>query len=155
MIMSNAHMMANDIDWFCIIDNQYPLHLASNGSIIPEFAADGEELAQMQQMVANLPTISDNVLRNNTRHIDELSVLEGFEVNRYLESFRYFANKGFYSFDFEWNNDVDGQYKLLISPGTPLKVEQFRMIPHISINDLDDRYRDMFIDIVQQIRNLE
>jgi hypothetical protein len=155
MMMSNAHMMANDIDWFCIVDNHYPLHLASNGSIIPTFAAERDELAQLQQQVANLPEISNNELRKNQTYIDQLSHLEGYNESRYLQSFRFFAGKGFYSFDYEWANDNEGQYILLVAPQNPISPEVLRNIPHINIKNTDDRYSMMFRDIIQQIRNLE
>jgi len=155
MVISNEHMRTNDIDWFCVVDNQYPIHLASNGSIIPEFAADRIELSQIQQIVISKSPIPGIIVRPNTEHIDELRGLTGFNEDRYLESFRFFAERGFYSFDYEWNTQGKGHYKLLVRPSHPISPEEMRRLPQVSIKDLNGQYKDMFVELIQQIKNLE
>lgn len=155
MIMSNEHMMTNDIDWFCVVDNLYPLHLASNGSIIPAFAADRRELSQIQQIVISKSPIPGIKTPSNTKHIDELKELKGFNEDRYLESFRFFAERGFYSFDYEWGTQGKGQYKLLVRPSRPISSEEMRESPQISIKNLDGQIKYMFIGLIQQIKSLE
>ncbi len=158
MVMSNAHMMTNDIDWFCIVDHQYPIHLASNGSIIPHFAADRRDLLHAQRVVARVPFWERNELQYNEEHIEELGRLEGFDRNRYLWSFRFFAEKGFYSFDYEWRGD-EGEYIFLVKPKEPRKCSWreylIHQLPHVPMDELNERDRLMFERILNQIRRME
>ncbi len=158
MVMTNAHMMTNDIDWFCVLDHQYPIHLASNGSIIPHFASDRMNLLRAQRIVARIPFWERVELQYNEQHIEELSQLEGFDKNRYLWSFRFFAEKGFYSFDYEWDGD-EGEYILLASPRQPRKCPWreylIERLPHVPMEELNEKDRLMFDRILDQIKRIE
>ena len=158
MVMTNAHMMTNDIDWFCVLDHQYPIHLASNGSIIPHFASDRMNLLRAQRIVARIPFWERVELQYNEQHIEELSQLEGFDKNRYLWSFRFFAEKGFYSFDYEWDGD-EGEYILLASPRQPRKCPWreylIERLPHVPMEEWNEKDRLMFDRILDQIKRIE
>ena len=115
-----------------------------------------------------MPFVEGIELQYNRQHIEELQGLRGFDENRYLESFRLFANKGFYSFDFEWNrkeyvdgmdDNITGEYKLIVGPrnsSLPFQTEILMdHLPQVSMRELDDRYNDMFVGIMDQIRRME
>lgn len=159
MRMSIEYMITHDIDWFCCVDKRFYVHLASNGSLLPEFANNREILRYSQQFVSDLPFISEEHVRYNEAHIQELREYRGFDESRYLESFKFFAQKGFYSFDYEWNEDGYGRYRLLVAPGQPISpyfdnMQEF--LPHITRDELYDEYRretDLLDDIINQIIN--
>ena len=114
-----------------------------------------------------MPFIEGIELRYNWRHIEELRGLSGYDESRYLESFRLFASKGFYSFDFEWNrreyanrmDDNIGDYKLIVGPrnsGIPFRTEILKdRLPQVLVRDLNERDRYMFEGILDQIRGME
>lgn len=159
MILSKEHMMTNDIDWFCIVDHQYPVHLASNGSIIPSFAAERRSLLRAHWIISRIPFWESSELQYNERHIEELSKLDGFDKNRYLWSFRFFAEKGFYSFDYEWRGEAEGEYMLLANPKDPRKCPWreylINRLPHVQMEELEEKDRLMFEGILSQIRRTE
>ncbi len=156
MKISDNYMRSHDIDWFCCVDRHYLLHFASNGEMLPEFIADRERLWRAQRAVASLPLQLDKEPRYNRGHIEELSHLQEYDETRYLASFKLFALKGFYSFDYEWKREEQGgEYKLIVGPVEPLKPELMDFIDHylpqISLEDIDIRYREMFQGILTQI----
>lgn len=159
MRLYDEYMLTRDIDWFCCVDRRYLIHFASNGSLIPEFAANVEQLYFAQRAVIRLPFLRHNELRYNRRHIEELSRLEDYDEIRYLSSFELFANKGFFSFDYEWDEErTGGEYKLIVGP-TYRDIDMFpdyilQFLPQVSIRDIDIRYRDMFRDLMSQIESL-
>ena len=163
MRMSTPYMLTHDIDWFCCVERRYLLHFASNGSILPELAAERYRLQMAQQAVIDMPFVEGIELRHNRQHIEELRLLSDFDENRYLESFRLFASKGFYSFDFEWNrgefaerwDDNIGEYKLIVGPQNPSLPFQTEILvdqlPQVTVRELNERDRYMFEGILNQI----
>ena len=159
MKLSDNYMRTHDIDWFCCIDKRYLLHFASNGSEIPEFAADRELLQRAHVAVADIPLQLHDELRYNTQHIEELNRLPEYDETRYLASFKLFAYKGFYSFDYEWKNEeYGGAYQLLVGPSQtidyPWRDYLMAHLPQVSSDDIDMRYRHMFRELLDQIRLL-
>lgn len=167
MRISDSYMLTHDIDWFCCVDRRLLLHFASNGSIIPALAAERYQLQRAQQAVIEMPFMEGIELQHNWRYIEELRGLIDFDENRYLESFRFFASKGFYSFDFEWNrrdyasrmDDNIGEYKLIVGPrnsSIPFRTKiLMNHLPQVIMRDLNDRDRYMFEEMLDQIRRME
>ena len=168
MRISDSYMLTHDIDWFCCVDRRFLLHFASNGSIIPALAAERYQLQRAQQTAIDMPFVEGIELQYNRRHIEELQGLKGFDENRYLESFRLFASKGFYSFDFEWNrkeyvdrmdDNIIGEYKLIVGPrnsSIPFRTEiLIDRLPQVLVSELNERDRLMFDRILDQIRRME
>jgi hypothetical protein len=162
MRLPDEYMLTRDIDWFCCVEGQYLMHFASNGSLLPEFAANIEQLFFAQRDVVRMPFLfqGSEELRYNRGHIEELSRLEEYDEIRYLSSFELFASKGFYSFDYEWNREGEGgEYILIVGPGSIInepEIEYFgRYLPQVYLRDLDERDRSMFERILNQIRRIE
>lgn len=154
MRLPEEYMLTHDIDWFCFVNRRYLIHFASNGSLIPEFAANVEQLFFAQRAVIRLPFLRHNELRYNRRHIEELSRLEDYDEIRYLDSFELFANKGFYSFDYEWDEERrEGEYKLIVGPSysdIDIFLDNFlQFLPQVSTRDME-----MFRGIMNQIESL-
>ena len=151
--MSEKYMLTHDIDWFCCINHQYLVHLASNGSLLPEFVANTEVLKRAQQIVMELPFSSIGELHYNESHINELRKLEGFEKDRYMQSFSYFAQKGFYSMDYEWESEGEGGYRFIVGPSNRRypPIDYVNDIPQIDIDKLDGRDRELFTRIIIEI----
>lgn len=160
MRLPEEYMLTRDIDWFCCVEGQYLMHFASNGSILPEFAADMAQLYFAQRTVVRMPFLfqGSDELRYNRGHIEELSRLEEYDEIRYLSSYELFASKGFYSFDYEWNRE-GGEYRLIVGPGNRIispEIEYFgRYLPQIYMRELNERDRSMFERILSQIRRIE
>ncbi len=160
MRMPEEYMLTRDIDWFCCVDRQYLLHFASNGSLIPEFAANVAELFFAQRAVSRMPFLLRDELRYNRGHIEKLSRLEDYDEIRYLSSFELFASKGFYSFDYEWNSEREGgEYRLIVGPGRRIndpEIEYFgSFLPQVDMRELNERDRLMFERILSQIGTIE
>lgn len=162
MRLSEEYMLTRDIDWFCCIEGRYLMHFASNGSILPEFAANIEQLSFAQRTVIRMPFLiqDQEELRYNRGHIEELSRLEEYDEIRYLSSFELFASKGFYSFDYEWNREgEEGEYRLIVGPGRRIndpEIEYFgSFLPQVDMRELNERDRSMFERILDQIRRIE
>ena len=111
--MREEYMLTRDIDWFAKIGPYY-MHFASNGSILP-VEISRNQLEATQNRVAEIPEEGEQHI--NERHLGTLlrrgAIGEGFQ-ERYLESFRIFAAKGFYSFDYD---RIEGRYVLVAMPG--------------------------------------
>jgi hypothetical protein len=114
-----------------------------------------------------MPFTEDVELQYNRRYIEGLRGSSGFDENRYLESFRLFASKGFYSFDFEWNkreyagrmDDNIGEYKFIDGPrnsSIPFRTAILMdHLPQVLVRELNERDRYMFEGILDQIRGIE
>lgn len=105
-------MQAYDIDWFAKCDSYY-LHFASNGSELP-LNLEKEDISYMQIQAAQI--IEEGEPRINEQYLHRLleaGRLEATTPDRYLASFKIFASKGFYSFDFD---HTEGRYVLVAAP---------------------------------------
>lgn len=152
------NMLLRDIDWFCRIEG-YLCHFASNGSKLPSFIVNSWLIRRTQDIAAELPIIfEERELRINENYRRELQELEGFNEQQYYESFKFFASKGFYSFDYEWNRE-GGEYRLIVGPGSriinPELENLIEYLPRVSLERVNERDRLMFERILNQIRRIE
>lgn len=158
MRIAENYMLTHDIDLFCCLERRYLIHLASNGSILPRFIDDRRVLRVSQALVREVPIMPEGELQYNTPHINELRNLIDFDENRYFESFRFFAQKGFYSFDYEWNEETEGEYVLLVGPQEPRQYpwREFLMdrLPQVLVRELNERDRFLFERILNQIERM-
>ena len=156
----SEYMVSHDIDWFCVVDG-YLCHFASNGSEMPNVIANSWLIRRTQEIAAELPILlEERELRIKESHRRELQELEGFNEQRYYESFKFFASKGFYSFDYEWNRGGDGgEYRLIVGPGNRIIHPETEFLaerlPHVPIERLNERDRSMFERILNQIRRID
>lgn len=91
-------MYSKDIDWFCVINNFY-VHVASAGALLPEVINDRNKLRKIQKQVFDLPYIfDDNDIIINSRFINE-RFNNNEDISNYLSSFIDMAKKGFISMD--------------------------------------------------------
>lgn len=100
-MIDEIYQVTHDIDWFCVVDG-CPIHVASNGLPIPRFIKNLQELAEWQGYVAMLPERMPGEVWDSPQLEDTIRKgYENFEEGRekYVETFRKFASKGFYSFD--------------------------------------------------------
>lgn len=146
--MRREYMLTRDIDWFAKIGSKY-VHFASNGSILP-INLEHSKLRQMQQAVANIEVEMDDV-RINQQLINamrENGQLEGTTNERYLRSFKIFASKGFYSFDY---NRKEQRYRLVAMPGNGNRKGR---LAEIQLPVLAGK-QDLEQDCLDQIREME
>lgn len=112
-------MLTHDIDWFFIINGR-PVHLASNGSLLP-IAIDKQDLREWQIMISKLPNeYNKEQIQYNEENIRVIAHQlldnnrdEGFNREHYVASFTIFAQKGFGSYD--WNEQLH-RYLLIAAP---------------------------------------
>lgn len=172
MRISENYMRTHDIDWFCCLDRRYLLHFASNGSLLPPFVADNWIVINSQRLLSVLPLQPGSELRYNEAHILQLSEQKDFGRERYLESFKFFAQKGCYSFDFEWKRENEyfwgedfeennGAYHLIVGPGSreispDMREYLLDTLPQISSGDIEYYHRIGFDIrlILDQIRHM-
>lgn len=74
---SKNEQLSSNIDWFCFI-NEYPIHVASNGSMLPRRFAKIKEMEDVWKIVSSLPTNQEI-----NYELDFVQPLEGYE---YLEN---------------------------------------------------------------------
>ena len=139
-------MQAYDIDWFAKCESYY-LHFASNGSELP-LDLENDNLFEMQNQVAQI--IEKGEPRINEQHLHRLlenGRLEVTTTERYLASFKIFASKGFYSFDYDQEEKI---YILVAAPEEGLQNMNFDEI-HLPLLDGDKEWE---IGCIAQIRAL-
>lgn len=93
-----AYIQSHDIDWFCVL-NGIPIHVASNGGVLPDLINNWEQLRRIQHEVSRMENIcSLNELIYNE---DFLRQFDGNNLARrnYVSSFQQMSLKGFWSFD--------------------------------------------------------
>lgn len=152
MRISNAHMRTHDIDWFCCLEGQYLCHFASNGSILPEFVADYDVLRSIQQLVAALPAFfSEEEVLIDEGYKRELQELEGYDEQRYFKSFKLFASKGFYSFDYDYLHSEEGRYRYVTGPSHPLDPHIIEEILNAGLPNIVREDNGMYEELVHQI----
>lgn len=127
MRLTENYMLTHDIDWFFIIEGN-PVHLASNGSLLP-ITIDKQDLRSLQEFVTfhpsrydseqiryceeNLAIIANQSQENISRgEGEEFQDIE-FDRERYIASFAVFAQKGLGSYD--WNEQLH-RYLLIAAP---------------------------------------
>lgn len=142
--MDIGYMQAYDIDWFAKSKSFY-LHFASNGS---EFPIDmkKEYLFYIQDQVAQIkeerePRINEQYLYR----LLESGRLEATTPERYLASFKIFASKGFYSFDYDHE---ERKYMLVAGPGDGI---ENKMLSELKVPFLEE-YKEWERDCIAQIR---
>jgi len=118
MKYSDDYMYSKDIDWFCVINDIYYIHIASAGGILPEPINDRDKLRRIQKQVFDLPHIftDDEILINETFIHERFhnSIEEG---RNYLHSFINMSKKGFISMDRTNLFDLDDQtYHIVCMP---------------------------------------
>ncbi len=114
---SDAYISTHDIDWFVIINGKL-IHVASAGGRIPELIK--EDLLKPLIFVANLPILKD-IQEINTVDSgflsNKLRISGQEEVDAYLQTFKFMAQKGLYSFDrTNVSNNEDNSYHLVAWP---------------------------------------
>ena len=105
------YQITHDIDWFALYDN-IPIHVASNGNIIPkEIDSQTNRTIQQALVEKNIPK-TDVVLHHQL--IDMLNKTEHPEY--YLQSFVEFAGLGFVSIDNhkEFTNEGEFEFRPII-----------------------------------------
>ena len=142
--MDIGYMQAYDIDWFAKSKSFY-LHFASNGSEFP-IDLEREDILYMQDQVAQIkeerePRINEQYLYR----LLESGRLEATTPERYLASFKIFASKGFYSFDYDYE---ERKYMLVAGPGKSIENE---MLGKLKLPFLED-YKEWEKDCIAQIR---
>lgn len=137
--MRRDYMLSRDIDWFARCDS-YFLHFASNGSILP-INFKHSDLRRIQQAVADAELLTDiDDVRINQVWIDRMQAngqMEGTTIEDYTRSFKIFAAKGFYSFD--WNPRTEA-YELVVSPAEGCPPPRFdeRIFPPIILEEVNE-----------------
>lgn len=142
--MEIGYMQAYDIDWFAKCDSYY-LHFASNGSELP-INMEKEYLFYIQDRVAQIE--EERELRINEQYLYRLlesGRLEATTPERYLASFKIFASKGFYSFDYDHE---EGKYILVAGPGNGV---ENMMLSELKVPFLEG-YKEWEKDCIAQIR---
>lgn len=115
--MEIGYMQAYDIDWFAKCDSYY-LHFASNGSELP-VDLEREDIFYMQNQVALVIEEGDPLINEPYLYrLLDAGRLEATTTDRYLASFKIFASKGFYSFDYEKD---ENRYILVAGPANGSK----------------------------------
>ena len=131
-----------NIDWFCYI-NDYPIHVASNGSLLPKkfstvkrFEAAWEYVNSINEVYEpefSLDFITSSkaydyieyfFLQNHVRHFlpEWLKKLNlSLEQMLYARHFLIAARKGFYSFGWDEKNNY---FRLIAWPGKPPVIER-------------------------------
>lgn len=96
---SRGYIQTHDIDWFCILDDRFPIHVGSCGGMLPGFARDRDVNRRWQNIVDNLPEDYDTDWNREyvSRRLERNTNLE-VTPESFTENFLYFARRGFYSF---------------------------------------------------------
>lgn len=134
---SKNEQLSSNIDWFCFI-NEYPIHVASNGSMLPRNFAKVKDMKDVWQVVNSLPINQDiNYELGFVQSLEGYEYLENTDLAKYLEAhipnwlkklnltlkqmlyswhFLEAARRGFYSF--YWD-DEKMFYRYIAGPTSP------------------------------------
>lgn len=131
----------HDIDWFAIYEG-IPIHVASNGGVIPTIIKSGDNRA-VQRYLANLETSLNVDITVNTEWLNQLANIESehnnnFDKNTYLPTFIEFAKLGFISID---NAIINGEYQYKVVAYPNKKQNLFKntadvKLPEVSLNEI-------------------
>lgn len=116
-----SYLLSKDIDWFFQINNSY-VHVASAGGSLPASVNNREKLRNIQHQVFNLPYLySEEEVAVNMIFIQQLLDLDinynQEQYFQYLQSFMFFARKGFISLDRTYVNDpFSNHYHIVCAP---------------------------------------
>ena len=137
MKYSDDYMYAKDIDWFCVINDNY-IHAASAGGILPEPINDREKLRKLQKQVYDLsPIFLDEDIIINNSFINERFYNNNEKKSDYLQSFMSMAKKGFVSMDRTNLFDLDDQrYHIVCMPKYKKPIEGLNEIFKIRIEGI-------------------
>lgn len=147
MNYSKDYLHSKDIDWFCMVNGRY-IHVASAGGSIPDEINDVETLRDLQRNVFLAPDIfnDDDILINQNFLENRFGLLNNREIAiaNYLESFKYFARKGFVSLDrTNLAECEDNTYHVVCMPRGDVDGLQIENIPHFFANRLQDISQNM------------
>lgn len=121
MKYNETYIHTRDIDWFCIINNQY-IHVASAGGQIPSQINERDTLRKIQHQVSEAEYIysDDEILINTAFLRQKFDNVE--KIEDYIKSFKDMAKKGFSSFDRTNLCDLnDNKYHMVCQPRKPGK----------------------------------
>lgn len=131
-----------DMDWF-FTDGEHIGFVASAGGKLPDSVSILDKENRLSAYFRSLPEISEAIIDSTL----------GKEEFIYLMDFLNMSKKGLYSFDKTILNDSsDTNYRLVASPGNPLKLNQ--LPPDILEIIVETRYCNKFVNI-QKINVLE
>lgn len=122
------YQLSHDIDWFCRYNN-LPLHIASNGSVIPDFV-DSSTNRKIQRILGEKQILSSDIEINKDVK-KYLQNEDGYE--NYISSFVDFARLGFISVD-TITSEKNNEYLIVAYPKNGKYYDAKEEIPEI----LDD-----------------
>lgn len=164
--ITRFYMKNHDMDiFFCI--NGIPIHIATNGCIIPKYFADIKKQKQLFTKIRQIEPNQENkvlianetFLRNiiNESYLDsdstnfkqlEDSTIEitDSKLNLYCQSFYHFSERGLYSFDYSHKTN---SFYLVTKPTVLLADEDIlKLMPNNPyVRDFDIQNIDQLIDI--------
>lgn len=96
---SRGYIQTHDIDWFCILDGTFPIHVGSCSGMLPSFARERDRTRYIQWVVNDMNS-NFNTEWNREYISRRLESNSNNEVTpeSFAENFLYFARRGFYSF---------------------------------------------------------
>ena len=118
MKYSECYLINHDIDWFCRV-NDYYIHVASAGGMIPSIINDSNRLRDIQYQVEMLGMQYDekDIEYDEEAIAKALGTQEGRLRDRYKASFLKMARKGFISIDRTSVEDpFDNRYHIVCRP---------------------------------------
>lgn len=116
----DEYLSSKDIDWFCILNDQY-IHVASAGGALPDCVNDRDTLRTLQHNVF----MADDLFADEDIIVNENFLRQRFNGDQekreqYLQSFRAMARKGFISLDrTNLVNTEDARYHVVCMPRNP------------------------------------
>lgn len=125
MAYTRQYLETHDIDWFCMINGHF-IHGASNGGEIPPYITM-QSNRDVMEVVGGLPLIvgEDSLEYNEQELTKQLTFVMDYHLDvsyddardRYLETFKLMAMKGFCSFDRVTDiRENKGKYVWLVRP---------------------------------------
>lgn len=133
---SKKEQIANNIDWFFFI-NEYPIHVASNGSLLPKKFSSVERIKQVWEIVNALPAnyevkydLNQVDVIKDYRYVDKFNLVSYIKekmpswltsmdlpIYQMMYSWHFFeaARRGFFSFN--WDEE-ENYYILIASPNS-------------------------------------
>ncbi|MFY7829858.1 MAG: hypothetical protein ACOVQ4_22170 [Flectobacillus sp.] len=114
-----------DIDWFLVSSEQYLIHFSSSGGQIPKLVLESYDylpiLNNFFDKLAEITAAELNpVLKNNKKKFLRK------DDSEYLECYKKWATKGFYTFDKAKDNmPINNEYHLVAHPQKPMQIDLF------------------------------
>jgi hypothetical protein len=150
MKYSESYLETHDIDWFCLV-NGIPVHFASAGGLLPDWANDREKLRSVQRHVNLLPNVIElEDIRVNESLGEHLNLTDE-QLKDYLQSFISMAQKGFISYDkADISNPGNMNYRFVCGPK-----ERIHNVPLMQVIDAVYRTKMVGFDYENTVLQLD